>query len=68
MTSESIFERAAKDAKSIAGIIDYTIASVYSKLVNTPTIYKGKGRPKKSDYALYEHPLDKKITREINRN
>jgi hypothetical protein len=49
----------------LAKHIDYVMASVFSTLINKPTKYKGKGRPKKSDYAEWEHPFDKAISREL---
>ncbi len=55
------------DAKIIAYSIDYSMAASLSKRLNTPTKYIGKGRPKKTDYTLYEHPFDQKITKSLNK-
>lgn len=53
-------------AAAMADRIDYAAAGLLSTLLNKPTQYKGRGRPRKTDYGLWEHPFDKKISRQIN--
>ena len=51
----------------IPKLIDYIMADSMSERINNPTVYKGKGRPKNTDYALYKHPFDGKISKSIYR-
>lgn len=49
-----------------AAAVDYAAGWIVASRVNTPTKYKGKGRPRKTDYAVYKHPFDQKILVQIN--
>lgn len=40
----------------LAEKLDYDVLKQLSVLLNKPTAYKGKGRPRKSDYSILQHP------------
>lgn len=54
-------------ARDMASSIDYSVGWLLAKTINQPTCYQGKGRPRKTDYALLEHPFDKKVKNVLNR-
>jgi len=54
-----------KLARAMSDYFDYGVIGINSKQLNNPTRYKGKGRPRKTDYILWEHPLDKKVTKKL---
>lgn len=64
----NVFDMAIRMADNIADALDYSLAAQFSKLTNTPTRYKGRGRPRKSDYGRWQHPFDGKIILSINRH
>lgn len=35
---------------------------MYRKPINNPTLYKGRGRPRFTDYAIYKTPEGNKVT------
>ncbi len=55
-------------ARKTADAMDYASGWIIASRENTPTTYKGKGRPRKSDYAIYKHPFDGKLRQDINRS
>ncbi len=56
-----------KERHIVGEAMDYMFAGAWSKRLNEPTKYKGKGRPRTTDYSFFEHPFDKKITKSLNK-
>ena len=38
--------------------MEYELAWTWAERINESTQYKGKGRPRKTDYVVYKHPFD----------
>lgn len=45
--------------------MDYEVGWGFGELTNTPTKYKGRGRPRKSDYGIWKHPFDGKLKKVV---
>ena len=45
-----------KYAQALTAEIDHLMDHMSPKLINKPTKYSGKGRPRKTDYAEYIYP------------
>jgi len=58
--AEEIINTLASDA---AKAMDYEVGWLMANTVPSSTTYKGKGRPKKSDYNIATHPFDGKINK-----
>ena len=54
-------------AQDMANAVDYDMGWTFAEVINNPTEYSGKGRPRKTDYAIWKHPLDGKLRTELNR-
>lgn len=63
----NLFDMWSDMAERYQQAVDYDIGWGFADTVNVPTVYKGKGRPRKSDYAHLKHPFDGRIEKKINR-
>jgi len=53
-------------AGAAARSLDYEIGWTMAETLNNPTAYRGRGRPRKTDYVIQKHPFDGKTRSFIN--
>lgn len=65
--NNSLVEKLIEAEDKINEDMDYWMMFEFGKeLINKPTQYRGKGRPRKTDYALYKHPADGRVFSYLN--
>lgn len=55
-----------KLSQAASRTLDYEIGWMSAETLNKPTTYKGRGRPRKTDYVIQKHPFDGKIKKFLN--
>lgn len=66
-TFSNLFDMWNDLAERYQEAVDYDIGWWSAETVNVATVYKGKGRPRKSDYEHLKHPFDGRIEKRIRR-
>ncbi len=56
MSYESIMKFSDEAANALVESIDYNTMKLYSTCIQIDTKYRGRGRPRYSDYTFLRHP------------